>query len=69
MQTSPTSTHPPLQLRLTSPEEPGYFLERIPVQNMKQVWGILEVCLPVCNVGVLPSYSFVVDRSRAMLVE
>ncbi len=42
-QTSPSSVHPPLQLRLAAPEEPGFFLEKIPVRNLKDVWGILEV--------------------------
>lgn len=42
-QTSPTSAHPPLLLRLTAPNEPGFILEKIPVQTVKQVWGILEV--------------------------
>ncbi|KAI0697255.1 hypothetical protein BC835DRAFT_1270685 [Cytidiella melzeri] len=41
--TSPTSLHPPLQLKLTAPEEPGFFLEKVPVRNMKEVWAILEV--------------------------
>jgi hypothetical protein len=26
-----------------APEEPGFFLERVPVHSMKEVWGILEV--------------------------
>lgn len=42
-QESPTGLHPPLHLRLTSPEEPGFFLEQVPVHSMKEVWGILEV--------------------------
>lgn len=42
-QESPSSAHPPLQLRLAAPEEPGFFLERIPVRNLKEVWGVLEV--------------------------
>ncbi|KAF9559871.1 hypothetical protein CPC08DRAFT_708496 [Agrocybe pediades] len=40
---SPNSLHPPLQLRLTAPEEPGFILERIPVHSIKEIWGILEV--------------------------
>lgn len=43
MQESPSSAHPPLHLRLTSPEEPGFLLENVPVHSMKEVWGILEV--------------------------
>ncbi|THH32518.1 hypothetical protein EUX98_g1705 [Antrodiella citrinella] len=46
--TSPNSAHPPLQLRLASPDEPGLLLEQIPVQNIKQVWGILEVVREQC---------------------
>ena len=44
-QRSPNSLHPPLQLRLTSPEEPGFILERIPVHTIREIWGILEVSL------------------------
>ncbi|KAF5386175.1 hypothetical protein D9615_002383 [Tricholomella constricta] len=40
--TSPTSVHPPLQLRLTAPEEPGFRLEKVPVHNMKEV--VREQC-------------------------
>lgn len=46
LQTSPTSAHPPLQLRLVAPEEPGFILQKLPVHNMKEVWGILEVSHP-----------------------
>lgn len=42
-QTSPGGLHPPLQLRLTPPDEPGFILERVPVRNIQEVWGILEV--------------------------
>ncbi|KAJ7647522.1 hypothetical protein FB45DRAFT_893657 [Roridomyces roridus] len=45
---SPTGKHPPLQLRLTLPEEPGFLLEKIPVHSMKEVWGILEVVREQC---------------------
>ncbi|KAJ6603126.1 hypothetical protein B0H10DRAFT_648335 [Mycena sp. CBHHK59/15] len=45
---SPTSIHPPLQLRLTLPEEPGFLLEKVPVHSMKEVWGILEVVREQC---------------------
>ncbi|KAF8971056.1 hypothetical protein BDZ97DRAFT_1787474 [Flammula alnicola] len=45
---SPGSLHPPLQLRLTAPEEPGFTLERIPVHSIKEVWGILEVVREQC---------------------
>ncbi|KAG6866629.1 hypothetical protein C0991_000739 [Blastosporella zonata] len=45
---SPSSVHPPLQLRLRAPEEPGFRLEKVPVHNMKEVWGILEVVREQC---------------------
>ncbi|KAG5725899.1 hypothetical protein E4T56_gene5116 [Termitomyces sp. T112] len=45
---SPSSVHPPLQLRLTAPEEAGFLLEKVPVHNMKEVWGILEVVREQC---------------------
>ncbi|THH00798.1 hypothetical protein EW026_g1786 [Hermanssonia centrifuga] len=37
-----------LLLRLAAPEEPGFFLEKIPVRNIKEVWGILEVVREQC---------------------
>ncbi|KAK1229192.1 hypothetical protein PQX77_007764 [Marasmius sp. AFHP31] len=46
--TSPTSVHPPLQLRLTAPEETGFILEKVPVRSMKEVWGVLEVVREQC---------------------
>ncbi|KAL0581827.1 hypothetical protein V5O48_000195 [Marasmius crinis-equi] len=46
--TSPTSVHPPLQLRLTAPEEPGFILEKVPVHSMKEVWGVLEIIREQC---------------------
>ncbi|KDQ57704.1 hypothetical protein JAAARDRAFT_35389 [Jaapia argillacea MUCL 33604] len=46
--TSPTGLHPPLQLRLTCPEEPGFLLEKVQVQGLKEVWGILEVIKEQC---------------------
>jgi len=49
--TSPTSLHPPLQLRLTVPDEPGFLLEKVPVQTIKQVWAILEVVREQCWVN------------------
>lgn len=32
-----------MKLRLTPPNEPGYILERVPVHDTKEVWGVLEV--------------------------
>ncbi|GJJ06302.1 hypothetical protein Clacol_000493 [Clathrus columnatus] len=41
--TSPTQSHPPLQLRLTVPQEPGFILRKIRVQSMHQAWAIFEI--------------------------
>ncbi|KAI0648314.1 hypothetical protein C8Q79DRAFT_905736 [Trametes meyenii] len=46
--TSPTSVHPPLQLRLTTPDEPGFVLEAVPVRTLKEVWSILEIVREQC---------------------
>ncbi|PCH43561.1 hypothetical protein WOLCODRAFT_103768 [Wolfiporia cocos MD-104 SS10] len=46
--TSPMSAHPPLQLRLTAPEEPGFILEKVPVRSLKEIWGVLEVVKEQC---------------------
>ncbi|KAI4526160.1 hypothetical protein K525DRAFT_189837 [Schizophyllum commune Loenen D] len=45
---SPTNAHPPLQLRLIAPEEPGYFLQKVPVRTMKEIWGVLEIVREQC---------------------
>ncbi|EMD33592.1 hypothetical protein CERSUDRAFT_141813 [Gelatoporia subvermispora B] len=45
---SPTSVHPPLQLRLSAPDEPGFVLERVPVRTLKEVWGVLEIVREQC---------------------
>jgi len=45
---SPSSAHPPLQLRLTTPDEPGFVLDNVKVKNMKEVWGILEIVKEQC---------------------
>jgi len=49
-QTSPNALHPPLQLRLAAPEEPGYVLDAVPIRNMKEIWGILEVIALCFNI-------------------
>ncbi|GJE95512.1 hypothetical protein PsYK624_116970 [Phanerochaete sordida] len=46
--TSPTSAHPPLQLRLEVPVEPGFRLEKIHVHHIKTVWGVLEIVKEQC---------------------
>ncbi|KAF9038340.1 hypothetical protein BDZ89DRAFT_412713 [Hymenopellis radicata] len=45
---SPSAIHPPLQLRLTAPEEPGFILEKVPVHSIKEVWGVLEIVREQC---------------------
>ncbi|KAJ7072545.1 hypothetical protein C8F01DRAFT_973867 [Mycena amicta] len=45
---SPTGLHPPLQLRFTLPEEPGFMLQKVPVHSMREVWAILEVVREQC---------------------
>ena len=49
IQTSPTSLHPPLQLRLNTPDEPGFVLETVPVRSLKEVWSVLEVGAMLCQ--------------------
>lgn len=43
LQTSPASKHPPLRLRLTAPNEAGFLLEKVPVNSLKEIYGVLEV--------------------------
>ncbi|KAI0062844.1 hypothetical protein BV25DRAFT_1915595 [Artomyces pyxidatus] len=45
---SPTGLHPPLQLHLTAPEEPGSILERVHVYTMTEVYAILEIVREQC---------------------
>ncbi|KAF8891714.1 hypothetical protein BD779DRAFT_1437561 [Infundibulicybe gibba] len=45
---SPTNAHPPLELRLAPPDEPGFILEKVPVNSMKEIWGILEIVREQC---------------------
>ncbi|PFH52025.1 hypothetical protein AMATHDRAFT_57707 [Amanita thiersii Skay4041] len=45
---SPGRMHPPLILRLTAPDEPGFIIQKVPVHSMKEVWGILEVVRDQC---------------------
>ncbi|KII92157.1 hypothetical protein PLICRDRAFT_172290 [Plicaturopsis crispa FD-325 SS-3] len=45
---SPTGIHPPLHLRLTPPDEPGFILEHVPVRSMQDVWGVLEIVREQC---------------------
>ncbi|PPQ98446.1 hypothetical protein CVT24_004125 [Panaeolus cyanescens] len=50
---SPNGLHPPLQLCLTAPQEPGFVLERIPVHGIKEIWAILEVSEPAYTQGTM----------------
>lgn len=45
---SPTKMHPPLRLTLTTPDEPGFLLERVQVYNMQEVWAVLEIVRDQC---------------------
>lgn len=45
---SPSSMHPPLRLRLTSPNEAGFLLGKVPVRSLQEVWGILEIVRDQC---------------------
>ncbi|KAF9649664.1 hypothetical protein BDM02DRAFT_3094462 [Thelephora ganbajun] len=45
---SPSSTHPRLNLRLTSPAEPGFFLQRVQVKSIKETWRVLEIVKKQC---------------------
>ncbi|TFY69718.1 hypothetical protein EVG20_g3037 [Dentipellis fragilis] len=45
---SPTNSHPPLRMRLTVPDEPGFFLERVQVYTMREVWAIMEIVREQC---------------------
>jgi len=40
--------HPPLRLTLTTPEEPGFLLERVQVYSMQEVWAVLEIVRDQC---------------------
>lgn len=60
--------HPPLQLRLTAPEESGFRLEKVPVHSMKEVWGVLEVCLTCSPLPCMMTY-FKVVREQCWLNE
>lgn len=50
---SPSGAHPPLSLRLICPNEPGFILQKVPVHNLREVWGILEVVRDQCWLNAL----------------
>jgi hypothetical protein len=43
LQQSPSSTHPPLQLRLQNPREAGFLLKTVPVRTNHEIWSVLRV--------------------------
>ncbi|KAH7913662.1 hypothetical protein BJ138DRAFT_1145454 [Hygrophoropsis aurantiaca] len=45
---SPSDSHPPLRLRLTTPQEPGFVLQQIPVKNVNEVSKVLEIVKDQC---------------------
>ncbi|KAF9227286.1 hypothetical protein BS17DRAFT_457490 [Gyrodon lividus] len=52
---SPSGAHPPLNLRLTTPQEPGFVLQRVPVKNASQVSRVLEIVREQCWLNELLS--------------
>ncbi|VDB95344.1 unnamed protein product [Peniophora sp. CBMAI 1063] len=46
--TSPSSAHPPLDLRVSGMQEPGFMLERVQVYSMKEAWAIMEIVREQC---------------------
>ncbi|KAI6131631.1 hypothetical protein EDD16DRAFT_870110 [Pisolithus croceorrhizus] len=45
---SPSGAHPPLNLRLSVPQEPGFLLQRVPVRTTNQVSRVLEIVREQC---------------------
>ncbi|KAF9230028.1 hypothetical protein BU15DRAFT_18371, partial [Melanogaster broomeanus] len=45
---SPSGAHAPLNLRLTTPQEPGFVLRKVPVKSASQVSRILEIVREQC---------------------
>ncbi|KAI6134610.1 hypothetical protein EV401DRAFT_1846272 [Pisolithus croceorrhizus] len=43
-----TGAHPPLNLRLSVPQEPGFLLQRVPVRTTNQVSRVLEIVREQC---------------------
>ena len=67
-QVSPSSAHPRLNLRLTSPAEPGFFLQRVQVKSIKETWRVLEVRRLTHMLNTIP-YCLDLDRKATMLAE
>ena len=66
-QVSPSSVHPRLNLRLTSPAEPGFFLQRVQVKSIKETWRVLEVRTRLTLNAI--SQCLNPDREATMLAE
>ncbi|KIK98653.1 hypothetical protein PAXRUDRAFT_823625 [Paxillus rubicundulus Ve08.2h10] len=47
-QKSPSGAHPPLNLRLAAPQEPGFVLQKVPVKSANQVSCVLEIVREQC---------------------
>ncbi|TFK25519.1 hypothetical protein FA15DRAFT_703621 [Coprinopsis marcescibilis] len=63
---SQSQAYPPLRLRLATSEEPGFWLQRIPVQSMKEVWGVLEIVREQCWLNeTLSGYNWKAEESVA----
>ncbi|KAH7926534.1 hypothetical protein BV22DRAFT_1062766 [Leucogyrophana mollusca] len=45
---SPSDVHPPLRLCLTTPQEPGFTLQQVPVRNVGDVLRVLEIVKEQC---------------------
>ncbi|KAG6375428.1 hypothetical protein JVT61DRAFT_2985 [Boletus reticuloceps] len=45
---SPSQAHPPLSLRLTAPQEPGFLLQEVPVKTASEVSHILDIVREQC---------------------
>jgi len=67
-QISYSSAHPRLNLRLTSPAEPGFFLQRAQVKSTKETWRVLEVRSLAHSLNTI-SECLDPDRKATMLVE
>ncbi|KAH0827935.1 hypothetical protein J3R83DRAFT_3572 [Lanmaoa asiatica] len=45
---SPSQAHPPLSLRLATPQEPGFLLQEVPVKTASEVSHILDIVKEQC---------------------
>lgn len=68
-QVSPGNKHPLLRLRLTAPNEAGFLLEKVPVNSLKEVYGVLEVSLKTVCVKALAYQLHYAGCQGTVLVE